>query len=56
MPLRENCGNHKLVLHRKLPGADPELVEHGLPLTAAFDTAVAYTMRFGIVKLQLAQC
>ena len=39
----------------RFPDADPELIEHAVPLVAAFDTATVYAMSFGIAKFQLAQ-
>ena len=36
-------------------GCDPDLVEHVIALTGAFDTATAFAMSFGINKFQLAQ-
>ena len=43
------------VLRRKFPSADPKLLEHAVPLVAAFDTAVAFALSFGIAKFKLAQ-
>ena len=37
------------------PEADPALVEHAVPLVAAFDTGTAFALSFGIAKFQLAQ-
>ena len=45
----------RAVLAAKFPKADPALVEHVVPLAAAFDTAVAFALSFGIAKFQLAQ-
>ena len=42
-------------LVREFPLADPELIEHAVPLVAAFDTATASAVSFGIAKFQLAQ-
>jgi hypothetical protein len=43
------------VLRRKFPLADPTLIDHAVPLVAAFDTATAFALSFGIAKFQLAQ-
>ena len=43
------------VLQKKFPNADPALLEHAVPLVAAFNTAVAFALSFGIAKFQLAQ-
>jgi hypothetical protein len=43
------------VLRRKFPLADPTLIDHAVPLVAAFDTATAFELSFGIAKFQLAQ-
>ena len=43
------------VLAKSFPGADPALVEHIVPLVAAFDTATGFALSFGIAKFQLAQ-
>ena len=43
------------VLRHKFPEATPELVDHVVPLVAAFDTGAAFSMSFGIEKFQLAQ-
>ena len=47
----------KLAVHlrRAYPRADPELVDHVVSLAAAFDTASAFALSFGIAKFQLAQ-
>jgi hypothetical protein len=42
-------------LKEMFQGADPELLDHEVPLVAAFDTATAFALRFGIAKFQLAQ-
>ena len=42
-------------LQEKFPNADPDLVEHAVALLAAFDTAIAFALSFGIEKFQLAQ-
>ena len=39
----------------KSPNADPDLVEHVVPLVAALDIASAFALSFGIEKFQLAQ-
>ena len=43
------------MLPEKFPGADPELIEHVVPLVAAFDVATCFALSFGIAKLQIAQ-
>ena len=43
------------ILQSKFPGADPKLIEHVVPLVAAFDAATAFALSFGIAKFQLAQ-
>ena len=43
------------LLKAKFPKADLALVDHAVPLIAAFDTAVAFALSFGIAKFQLAQ-
>ena len=43
------------MLKGHFPGADPKLVEHVVPLVAAFDTAISFALSFGIAKFQLAQ-
>ena len=42
-------------LRKQFPLADPALVEHAVPLVAAFDTGTAFALSFGIAKFQLAQ-
>ena len=37
------------------PGATPELLDHVVPLVAAFGTASAFAMSLGVAKFQLAQ-
>ena len=37
-------------LVREFPLADPDLIEHAVPLVAAFDTATAFALSFGIAK------
>ena len=44
-----------VVLMAKFPGADPDLIDHVVSLAAAFDTAAAFAISFGISKFQLAQ-
>ncbi len=39
----------------KFPKADPDLVDHVVSLAAAFDTAAAFAIIFGVNKFQLAQ-
>ena len=39
----------------RFPEADVDLIEHVVSLTAAFDTASAFAISFGINKFQLAQ-
>ena len=43
------------MLPEKFPGADPELIEHVVPLVAAFDVATCFALSFGIAKFQIAQ-
>ena len=43
------------ILMERFPGADPDLVDHVVSLAAAFDTAAAFAISFGINKFQLAQ-
>ena len=43
------------ILAKKFEGANPALVDHCVALAAAFDTAAAFAMSFGINKFQLAQ-
>ena len=38
-----------------IKGSDPDLIEHVVPMVAAFDTATAFALSFGIAKFQLAQ-
>ena len=40
---------------KKFPGPTPELLDHVVPIAAAFDTATAFALSFGIAKFQLAQ-
>ena len=42
-------------LEGMFPGETPELLDHVVPLVAAFDTASAFAMSFGVSKFQLAQ-
>jgi len=42
-------------LKQMFPEADPDLLEHVLPLVAAFDLATVFAMSFGAAKFQLAQ-
>jgi len=42
-------------LQKRFKGCDPALVEHVVALVAAFDTAAAFALSFGIAKFQLAQ-
>ena len=42
-------------LQGQFPRADPYLIKHLISATAAFDTAPAFAMSFGIAKFQLAQ-
>ncbi len=44
-----------VVLMGKFPGTDPDLVDHIVSLAAAFDTAAAFAISFGVNKFQLAQ-
>ena len=44
-----------IVLAETFPKADPDLLIHLVPVVAAFDTATAFAMSFGIAKFQLAQ-
>ena len=39
---------------REFPKADPALLEHLVPVVAAFDTATAFALSFGSAKFQLA--
>ena len=39
----------------RFPEADVDLIEHVVSLAAAFDTASAFAISFGINKFQLAQ-
>ena len=48
----EELGKH---LIKKFRGADPDLIEHAVALAAAFDTASAFALSFGIKKFQFAQ-
>lgn len=43
------------VLREKFPAADPKLVEHAVPLVAAFGTTSVYATNFGIARFHLAQ-
>ena len=43
-----------LLLAEDFPGADPFLVQHVVALVAAFDTAAAFAVSFGVAKFQLA--
>ena len=43
------------ILMERFPQADPHLVDHVVSLAAAFDTAAAFAISFGINKFQLAQ-
>ena len=42
-------------LIKEFPGADPDVVEHAVALAAAFDTASAFALSFGIKKFQFMQ-
>ena len=42
------------VLSKRYPEADPLLADHVVSLSAAFDTAAAFALSFGITKFQLA--
>jgi hypothetical protein len=44
-----------LWMAREFPKADPALLEHLVPVVAAFDTATSFALSFGIAKFQLAQ-
>ena len=39
-------------LSATFPKADPDLLEHIVPVVAAFDTATAFALSFGIAKFQ----
>ena len=43
------------LMRKWFPEADPTLVDHAVPLVAAFDTGTAFALSFGIAKFQLAQ-
>ena len=55
LPPEEYYEKLRPILTEKLKGCDPSLVEHGIVLTWAFDTATAFSMSFGINKFQVAQ-
>ena len=55
LPPAEYYEELKKLLPLKFPGADPELVEHVVPLVAAFDVATCFALSFGIAKFQIAQ-
>ena len=44
-----------LWMAEEFPKADPALLEHLVPVVAAFDTATSFALSFGIAKFQLAQ-
>ena len=45
----------RVALGKLYPKADPALLDHIVPLAAAFDTGTAFGLSFGIKKFQLAQ-
>jgi len=55
IPPQEYYDQLRVLLGEKFPEADPELLDHSVPLVAALDTATLYAMSFGIAKFQLAQ-
>ena len=54
LPPEEYYDELARILRAKFPRADPKLVEHAVPLAAAFDRATAFALSFGIAKFQLA--
>ena len=55
LPPEEYYDRLGVVLMAQFPGADLDLIDHVVSLAAAFDTAAAFAISFGINKFQLAQ-
>ena len=55
LPPDEYYDELRVVLSERFKGADPALVEHVVALVAAFDTAAAFGISFGVAKFQIAQ-
>ena len=55
LPPDEYYAELKDALRERHPDSDPDLVEHVVALVAAFDTAAAFGVSFGVAKFQFAQ-
>ena len=55
LPPEEYYHELKKVLAARYSKADPELLDHVVPLIMAFDVATVFAMSFGVSKFQLAQ-
>ena len=55
LPPDEYYDGLRRALKARFPKASSEMIEHTIPMIAAFDTAIAFALSFGIAKFQLAR-